>query len=421
MSGKLSFADARGVLANPQYRRYVTGTFLSQSGDWAQRLAVGWLTWELTESPAWLGIILFCDTAPTILVSPIGGVIVDRMDRMRLSRLTVFLSMLQPLFLAVMYFAELLNVWMLVAATIYLGTVNAFGHTARLALMALLVPERDIARAAPIASISFNLARFAGPALFGVISAAASPGYAVLFNACTYVVFLAILAGLKPRDEAVARKRKGATLAGDVWEGLRYSFTHPGVGPLLIVLVVGSFGMRSFLDLLPGFASGEFGRGPEALSVMTGAVALGALTGAIYLAMRPNIIGLAPITMHASAWSGLMIIVFASVDVFWVAVATLYLVGTGMSVSAVGVMAIIQTCVKGEMRGRALSIYGIIFRGGPAVGGLAMGWIAEWTGLRWPVAGGGLLCVVAWLWILGRLGGVRRNLEQPAAGEVKGS
>jgi MFS family permease len=67
------------------------------------------------------------------------------------------------------------------------------------------------------------------------------------------------------------------------------------------------------------------------------------------------------------------------------------------------------------MRGRALSIYGIIFRGGPAVGGLLMGWIAEWNGLAWPVAAGGLICVLAWIWVLGKLKSVNRNIAEHVA------
>lgn len=89
----------------------------------------------------------------------------------------------------------------------------------------------------------------------------------------------------------------------------------------------------------------------------------------------------------------------------------LFFVGIGMSISAVGVMSLVQVAVSGEMRGRVVAIYGIIFRGGPAIGGLTMGWIAETTGLRWPVAGGGLLCVLVWLWVVGRLPNIRSVLE----------
>lgn len=413
MSGKLSLTDGLSVLGNRQYRNYTIGTFASNIGDWAQKLAVGWLAWQLTESPAWLGIILFCDTAPTLVFSLVGGAVTDRMDRLKLSKITALLSLLQPLLLVTLYFTGQLNIWILAAATVYLGAANAFGQTAKLAVMALLVPERDLPRAAPISSMTFNLARFAGPAIFGIVTAVSSPAWAMMLNVFSYLLFFVILSRLRTRKEALARRRKGATLLGDIGEGMRYGFTHPGIGPLLIMLVVGSLGTRAFIDLLPGFASGVFGRGPEALSMMTSAVGLGALTGATYLTMRQGIVGLARLAMYATAWVGAMLAIFASMQVFWLAVVMLYFAGIGLSLSAVSVMTIVQTTVKGELRGRVLSIYGIIFRGGPAVGGLIMGWIAEWTGLGWPVAGGGMLCVAVWLWGLGRLKQVRQAVERP--------
>lgn len=411
MSSKLSVTDAWRVLSeNRQYGRYVAGNFLSHIGDWSQKLAVGWLAWELTQSPAWLGIILFWDLAPTLIISPIGGAIVDRMDRMKLVKVTLVASMLSPIVLSTLYFAGLLNIWILLGVTIYLGCVNAFGHTARLAMAPMLVAERDIPRAAPISSISFNLARFGGPALFGIIASATDPGWALIVNIFAYAVFLLVIRTLKPRNELAKGHRKG--LGSEIIEGFHYALTNPAVGPLLTVLLASSVGTRAFIDLLPGFAGGVFGRGPEALATMTSAVGLGALTGAIYLMLRTSVVGLANISMFASAWVGAMLIVFTRTEQFHLAVVSLYFVGLGLSVSAVGVLSIVQACVKGELRGRVLSIYGLIFRGGPALGGLGMGWVAEMTGLRLPVAAGGVICILVWLWVLRRMPATNRNIEQ---------
>lgn len=411
MSGKLSFADTRNMLSDPQFAAYTLGNLLSHIGDWAQRLAVGWLVWQLTQSPGWLGVILFADLAPTLLISPIGGAIADRMDRLRLARITIVLAMLQPAALAALHFTGLLNIWFLLAGAIYLGVVNALGQTTRIALVAVMVQEKDIPRAAPISSISFNIARFIGPALFGIIASIADPGYAMVVNLLAYAIFLFVLMRVRPRYEA-SSVAKGRGLASDIFEGFRYALTHPAIGPLLIVLVVSSLGTRAFIDLLPGFAGGVFGRGPEALSMMTSATALGALTGAIYLSLRTSVMGLARISMFASMWVGACLIIFSMQSSFWPALINLYFVGCGLSISAVGVLTITQTVVRGEMRGRALSIYGIIFRGGPALGGLIMGQIAEFTGLRWPVAAGGLICVLAWFWVTGRLKTVNANINR---------
>jgi len=418
MSGHLSMAEVKGILANRAFRRYMAGNFLSQSGEWAQRLCVGWLAWEYTKSPFWLGMILFADLAPTILVSPLGGALLDRMDRLRLTRWTVWASLVQPVFLAALYFSGILEIWSLLAATFYLGLVHSVNQAARLAIMPLLVAEKDIARATPLISISFNLARFAGPFMFGMIVLAAPVGYAFFLNIVFYAVFIAILHGLHLREEALS-PRRGRSIFAETREGIVYAFTHPGIGPLLIVLVASSFGTRAFTDLLPGFADQVFGRGAEALSMMTSTTALGALTGAAYLVMRSSMAGLATVAMTASMLTGLALIAFTAVESFHLGLVILYFVGIGLTTSAVGVLSLVQVAVPGEMRGRVVAIYGIIFRGGPAIGGLAMGWIAESTGLRWPVAGGGLLCVLVWLWVVGRLGKIRSVLES-GIGERRG-
>jgi len=418
MSGHFSIVEVKSVLANRPFCRYMVGNFCSQAGEWAQRLAVGWLAWEFTKSPFWLGLILFADLAPTILVSPLGGALLDRMDRMRLTRWTIWASLVQPVFLSLLYFSELLEIWSLLLATLYLGVIHSVNQAARLAIMPLLVEQKDIARATPLISISFNLARFVGPALFGLIVLIAPVGYAFFLNILFYTVFLAILRNICLREEALSPS-EGRNIFIDTKEGIGFALTHPGIGPLLIVLIASSFGTRAFMDLLPGFADQVFGRGPEALSMMTALIGLGALTGAVYLLMRNSIAGLATVAMMASMLTGLGLILFTAVESFHLALVILYFVGIGLAVSAVGVLSLVQVSVPGEMRGRVVAIYGIIFRGGPAIGGLAIGWIAEWTGLRWPVAGGGFLCVLVWLWVVGRLKNIQNVLESSGQDRVR--
>lgn len=332
------------------------------------------------------------------------------MNRLRLTRWTLWASFAQPVFLAALYFSDILDIWSLLAATFYLGVINSVNQAARLAIMPLLVAEKDISRAISLISISFNLARFMGPFLFGLIVLAAPVGYAFFLNLIFYAVFIAILRDIRLREEALSR-REGHGIFAATKEGIAYALTHPGIGPLLIVLVASSLGTRAFMDLLPGFADQVFGRGPEALSMMTSTIALGALAGSVYLVMRSSIAGLATVAMTASMLTGLALIGFTAVGSFHLGLVFLLFVGIGISISAVGVMSLVQVAVSGEMRGRVVAIYGIIFRGGPAIGGLTMGWIAESTGLRWPVAGGGLLCVLVWLWVVGRLPNVRNILE----------
>jgi predicted MFS family arabinose efflux permease len=97
------------------------------------------------------------------------------------------------------------------------------------------------------------------------------------------------------------------------------------------------------------------------------------------------------------------LIAFSLISDLHVAMGFLLVIGTSLSVSATGVMTLVQSAVDGNMRGRVLSLYGLVFRGGPAVGAFAMGFAAERIGLHIPVAVGALICIAMWAWVMRRL------------------
>ena len=414
------FPFPRGLpraLGHRDYLIFMTGDFVSQAGSWLQRVAVGWLTWELTGSATWLGVIAFMDLAPALIVSPLAGAYVDRVDRLGFIKLAINLTLLQPVALAVLYYSGAMNIWWLFALSLYHGTINAASLPARLAIVPSLVPRADLSSAIALNSVVFNLSRFAGPAAAGVIIATGGVGMAFVVNALTFVVFALTLAMLRIESEP-AREAKGHILA-DVAQGFRYISSHPGIGPVMLLLILSAILARPFIDLLPGFAANVFGRGAEALAWMVSVTGLGAGCGALWLATRDSIKGLTFIAVSFVLVAGLGLLVFTATDIFWVALPALFVTGSGIAVSAIGVLTLVQTAVAPNMRGRVVSLYGIVFRGGPAFGALAMGWIASELGLRLPVAGGAVLCIVAWAWTIRRLEFIALSLEESAGGADK--
>ena len=403
------------ALQHRDYLIFVTGDFVSQTGSWLQRVAVGWLTWQLTGSATWLGVIAFMDLAPALFVSPIAGAYADRVDRLGFIKLTINLTLLQPVALGVLYFSGAMNIWWVFALSLYHGVINAAGLPARLAIVPSLVPRADLSSAIALNSVVFNLSRFAGPAAAGVIIATAGLGMAFVVNALTFIVFALTLTMLRTESKP-ARAAQGPILA-DVAEGFRYIASHPGIGPVMGLLIVSAILARPFIDLLPGFAAGVFGRGAEALAWMVSVTGLGAGCGALWLAMRDSIKGLTVIAVSFVLVAGLGLLVFTATDIFWVALPALFVTGSGIAVSAIGVLTLVQSAVAPSMRGRVVGLYGIVFRGGPAFGALAMGWIASALGLRPPVAGGAVLCIVAWAWAIRRLEFIALSLEEMPDGD----
>src|SRR5258708_39816369 len=99
------------ALSHPNYRVYASGNFVSLIGTWMQRIAVGWVTWELTHSGAWLGLMAFADLFPSTFVAPLAGAVADRHDGLSVTKLTQCLLMLQAVALSLLSFTGLLSIW----------------------------------------------------------------------------------------------------------------------------------------------------------------------------------------------------------------------------------------------------------------------------------------------------------------------
>jgi predicted MFS family arabinose efflux permease len=407
MAGKVSFDGISRSLRNRNYAIYTYSNTAAMVGEWIQRVGIGWLTWELTASTTWLGIIACTDMVPAMLMSPFAGAYADRSDRLRFTQKTVALTSLQPLVLSCLYFLDVIDIWLLLPLALYNGLLGAFNQAARLAIIPHLVSRADLSPAVALSSITYNISRFIGPAIAGTLIASVGVGYSFIINLLFFIVFTASLFFITLNDEESPRRRNGHILT-DTLEGLRYTMRHPGIGPVMFLLIVGSLGQRPFIELLPGFAGRIFERGPEAFGWMVSMIGMGALAGAVYLGIRPSLDGLTRIAVHMVLIGAIMLIGFALIGDFHLAMACLLVIGASLSISATGVMTLVQSSVDGHMRGRVLSLYGLVFRGGPAIGAFLMGFAAEQIGLQIPVILGAAFCILLWAW-------VTRNLPRTAA------
>ena len=413
------FRRITGVLRQPAYGTYTAGNALSLIGTWMQRIAVGWLAWELTGSAAWLGAVAFADLFPTVLVAPLAGAAADRWNRRRILRATVLVNLCQALVLCVLAVAGRLDIWALLAATLVAGIATGIGQPARLALVASLVERGDLPIAVAINSIVFNVARFIGPALAGALIGAGGAALAFAGNALSFAAFLAALSRLHIGEQGRGRGEPTSGLGRELTAGLRYAVSHPGIGPLLALLVITNVFGRPFVELLPGFAAQVFAAGPQGLALMTSAIGLGAIVAGTWLAGRDGTRGLVTITVASTLLLALTIALFVATDRLVLALPVLAVSGMVMVGAGVGTHTLLQLAVAPAMRGRVLGLYGLIFRGGPALGALAMGPIADRLGLAWPVAAGAVVLAVAAAALMTRrrrLSGHLLSLEARAAG-----
>ena len=384
-------------LRNANFGLYSAGSGISLIGMWMQRIAIGWLTWELTESGFWLGVIAFADFFPVVLVGPIAGAAADRWDRLKVVKTSQAISLLQATVLFGLTASGHINIGLLVALTAFQGFVVAFNQPARLAMVPSLVPEADLASAVAINSIVFNLARVVGPMLAGLAIVWSGVAAAFAANAISYIPFLFALARIRiaPAGLASAERR---SLGFDLMEGIRYTATHPGIAALLVLLIALGVGGRPLNELLPGFAADVFRSGAGGLAIMASTIGVGAILGGVWLGHRVHSSGLIRIALGSSAVGALAAMAVVATDRLWAALPALFIFGFAMSAAGIAIQTLIQLASARNMRGRVMGLYGLIFRGAPALGALGAGVLSAHVGLRWTAFFGALLVVATWLW-----------------------
>lgn len=387
------------ALGNRNYRIYASGNAVSLTGTWVQRVAVGWLTWQLTESATWLGLIAMAELFPSLLVSPLAGAAADRLDRIRLTKICQCLQLTQAVTIAALTLGGLITVELLFALTVVLGTVGAFNQPSRLSLVNSMVGRDDISAAVALNSVLWNAARFIGPAIAGVIIVVFGIGYAFLANALSYLAFLLALTMID-LPAGTATTRRGQSLVTQIVEGFKYACGHPGIGPLLLLMIATALLARPFTELLPGFADRVFERGAVGLATLTSVTGIGAIIGGLWLGQRGDVTGLTRIAVINIAVFALSLLAFTATDSFPVALVSVLFAGFSMVVSGISSQTLIQISAQGPMLGRVLSLYGLTWRAGPALGALIMGSLADSLGMRWPVAGGATLCLVGWVFAM---------------------
>jgi MFS family permease len=389
------FDNVARAFRHRNYRVYITGNSISLIGWWLQKVAVGWLAWTLTHSGAWLGLVSLADFLPVLVLSPFAGVLADRRDRVSIIRWTQLCGCAQASLLAILVAAGAIGIHLLFGLVLALAIASSLAQPARLALIPSLVDRASLASALGINSIVFNMARFIGPAIAGVLIADVGIAAAFAANAVGYIAFQISLMRMRDLPPLPPAPNQNAIRASI--EAYAYASRHPGIGPMLLLFAVTTIGTRGFVELFPGFADDIFARGPQGLSMLTSTVGLGAIFGGAWMVLRPAIAGLAAFVLTATMIMSLAVLAFAATDRFYPALVCVFVAGGAMTITGTGAQTLIQAAVEANMRGRVMALYGMIFRSGPALGAVLVGTASVHFGLRLPLALGAIASCSFWL------------------------
>lgn len=401
------------ALSHRNAKIFFGASLMAWTGLWMHRIAVSWLAWELTGSAFWVGVVAFCDLAPAVVVSPLAGAVADRADRLRMTMFAQTAIGLNAALIALLVATGHMSIAVLLVLEVVGGVAASFTQPARQSLMPGLVPRADLPAAVALNSLTFNVARFVGPALAAPLIAVAGVWPAIAVNALAYFVATATTPMLRVEPSQRRGHAATASLFGEMVEGVRYAARHPGLGPILGFAAVAALLLRGVQEILPPFVERIYGLGAEALAGLTAAFGVGALASGLMVAARGRLAGTTRLAVLGVLALGLATAGFAATGWFVFGLVCAALMGAAGSVHGISVQMLAQSASDPAMRGRVLSLWGLITRACPALGALILGAAGEVFGLRWPTLVAVALSVLAVAWGMARLSRMAEALEGP--------
>jgi MFS family permease len=392
------------ALQHRNFRLIWIGLFASFTGSMMQNAALLWHVSLLVppeRKGLALGLVGLVRVVPIIVFSMISGVVADAWNRRRLMLVTQAAATLVAAALGVLAFRGTTAVWPIYLLAGLGSAVGAFDLPARNSLMPTLVPREHLPNAISLNTIMFQTASVVGPSLGGLLIAVANVGWAYIANAISFsfvIVALLMMRDVPARAPSEGGSRDDVSLHAAL-EGLRFVFRSPLIRSTMLLDFFATF-FSSATALLPIFAQDILQVGAKGYGWLYAAPAVGAMaTSAVMVPMTERIERRGPTLLWAVGGYGLATIVFGISRTFWLTFACLALTGATDTVSTVIRNVIRQLETPDRLRGRMTGVNMVFFLGGPQLGELEAGAVANWFGASFSVITGGIGCLIATAWV----------------------
>ena len=410
------------ALGHRNYRLLWVGQLISTAGSMMQNAAVLWHVSLLVDErsrPLALGLVGLFKFLAILVCALVSGVIADAFDRRRMMLVTTSLLTVLASLLALVTFLGIEHPWPIYLLTSLSSAVGTFDGSARQALVPGLVPRKALPSAIALNTILFQAASSAGPALSGHVMAHFGLGWVYVANALSFLAVLGALLSMRGVEPIAAADRARVSLHAAL-EGLRYVFRAPLIRSSMWLDFLATF-FSSATALLPIFATDILHLGEEGYGYLVAAPAVGALiTSAVLAPLAPRILRRGKVLLWSVAVFGAATVFFGLSQSFWLTYLCLALTGAADTVSIVLRNIIRQVATPDHLRGRMISVNMIFFLGGPQLGELEAGLVAQRFGAVFSVVSGGLLCVASTAMVAWREPLLRAYRREPAdaAGEA---
>lgn len=348
-----------------------------------QKTAVGWLAWEMTHSPAWVGAIALSDLITAIWVAPFAGTVTDRNNPYRLIMTTQFLLMLMSLVLFGLTQTELLTIWILFGWAIIDSSLQGFNSPARMVVIGSLATNKQMGQAVATNSLAVNVARSIGPAIAGGVIASSHIANVFLLNGLSYIFMFAVLIYLKKYLNRAGLSTNKGSMLKEISSGFSYIYNSSQIYIIFFLVLCFSLLARPFTELFPAIAGQVLQGDAQTLSWLMTAQGIGALAAAVWFLRAKPIVQVVRITLLGCLGLGGALIIFSISTSLWLVLSMVGLAGFFHAACNIGMQTIAQTLTDPEYKGRVMALYGLLFRAGPALGAFIIGGLAHWFNLQW--------------------------------------
>jgi predicted MFS family arabinose efflux permease len=381
----------------PAFRRLWLGTLALSVGQWTQQVSLGWLALTLTDSPSFLGWVAFAAGVPFLVVAPIGGVLIDRLDRRRLLLGCQALAAVLALAVAADVLGGWVAPWHLPLVAFANGSLQAMLTPTQQSLVPGLVARADLGNAIGLMSAGQNMTRVAGPSLAGVLIGWTGVGPAFLLQAAAVGVAFALVSGITlPPREAVAAGPRG------VFDGVRLIAARPDLRGLFLLACIPALFAFPYVHFLSVFARDVLRIGASGLGLLMAASGTGAVIGSLLVAGRRSAASGRSVLLLTVAYGAVVVGIARSPSV-WLSLPLLVCAGLmGSTFMSTGNV-LLQQRIGDDVRGRVMGAYLLTF-GLMPLGALPMGMLAERFGAPAAVTAGALASslLTAWLGLSSR-------------------
>jgi len=405
-----TFASAR---SSRNFRLFLSGQFVSAIGTWMNFTASGWLVWRMTHSGAALGVNSALAFGPMLILGAFGGVLADRFNKRKILISTQSAYALLALVMATLIGTHVIELWMVYVLSVVTGLVTAIDNPTRQSFYVEMVGEAELTNAVSLNSAAFTGARVIGPAIAGIVIAAAGMAWCFGLDAVSYLFVLGALLAMRSRELHV--QPRSTRERGNMKAGLQYVWRTDELRRPLIVLGLMFTLVFQWQVLLPLLSEVTFDAGAREFGLLSAAAGVGAFIGALTTAHGNRDPGMRRLGFFASLVGATMLLVSIA-PTLPVAMLAMAPVGFAAMCFMITGNTLLQTNAMPQARGRVMGLYGIVFLGSTPFGAPIAGWLGQALGPRVEFALMGVVSIGIGAGVLA----LRRRAQalQPNEGEV---